>query len=237
MLPTELCRARVHRALGDARARSTCCRAERARSAAPRTTWLRAEALSELAELLHEAGRADEAADVAARGRAARRRRRAASSGRWRRCGCRRSLTGDADAGRAYLELAERERLAVRGRAGAARARRARRRPARSTSLAAHRRVRRPRRRAVAAARGVGAARRRADARRGRPRASARRSPTPRSGSCGSCCDGLTNRQIAAALHYSPKTVEVYLSRIYAKTKCASRVELVRAHGTGSANG
>ena len=42
-------------------------------------------------------------------------------------------------------------------------------------------------------------------------------------------CDGLTNRQIAAALHYSPKTVEVYLSRIYAKTKCASRVELVRA--------
>ena len=41
--------------------------------------------------------------------------------------------------------------------------------------------------------------------------------------------DGLTNKQIAAALHYSPKTVEVYLSRIYAKTQCSSRVELVRA--------
>jgi DNA-binding CsgD family transcriptional regulator len=46
--------------------------------------------------------------------------------------------------------------------------------------------------------------------------------------------DGLTNKQIASALHYSPKTVEVYLSRIYAKTGCASRVELVRELESGA---
>jgi DNA-binding NarL/FixJ family response regulator len=46
--------------------------------------------------------------------------------------------------------------------------------------------------------------------------------------------DGLTNKQIASALHYSPKTVEVYLSRIYAKTQCSSRVELVRALDGGA---
>jgi DNA-binding CsgD family transcriptional regulator len=46
--------------------------------------------------------------------------------------------------------------------------------------------------------------------------------------------DGLTNRQIAAAMHYSPKTVEVYLSRVYAKTQCASRMELIRAVDAGA---
>jgi DNA-binding NarL/FixJ family response regulator len=46
--------------------------------------------------------------------------------------------------------------------------------------------------------------------------------------------DGLTNRQIAAAMHYSRKTIEVYLSRVYAKTGCASRLELVRAVDTGA---
>ena len=40
---------------------------------------------------------------------------------------------------------------------------------------------------------------------------------------------GLTNRQIASALHYSPKTVDVYLSRLYRKTNSASRIELIRA--------
>jgi DNA-binding CsgD family transcriptional regulator len=46
--------------------------------------------------------------------------------------------------------------------------------------------------------------------------------------------DGLTNRQIAAAMHYSEKTVEVYLSRVYAKTGCASRVKLVQAVASGA---
>jgi len=40
--------------------------------------------------------------------------------------------------------------------------------------------------------------------------------------------DGLTNKQIAAALHYSPRTVEVYLSRIYNKLNVSSRLELAR---------
>ena len=46
--------------------------------------------------------------------------------------------------------------------------------------------------------------------------------------------EGLSNRQIATALHYSPKTIEVYLSRLYAKTGFASRLELIRAVDTGA---
>jgi DNA-binding CsgD family transcriptional regulator len=40
--------------------------------------------------------------------------------------------------------------------------------------------------------------------------------------------EGLTNRAIAERLAYSVKTIEAYLSRIYAKTGCANRVELAR---------
>jgi DNA-binding NarL/FixJ family response regulator len=40
---------------------------------------------------------------------------------------------------------------------------------------------------------------------------------------------GMRNREIAAALHYSPRSIEVYLSRIYAKLRVSSRLELVRA--------
>jgi DNA-binding CsgD family transcriptional regulator len=40
---------------------------------------------------------------------------------------------------------------------------------------------------------------------------------------------GLNNPQIAEELHYSRKTVEVYLSRVYAKTGLHSRVELALA--------
>ncbi|KOX18771.1 hypothetical protein ADK67_35025 [Saccharothrix sp. NRRL B-16348] len=39
---------------------------------------------------------------------------------------------------------------------------------------------------------------------------------------------GMRNRDIAAALHYSPRTIEVYLSRIYAKLGVSSRLELAR---------
>ncbi len=46
--------------------------------------------------------------------------------------------------------------------------------------------------------------------------------------------EGLSNRQIATAMHYSPKTIEVYLSRLYAKTGCSSRLELIRAVDTGA---
>ena len=46
--------------------------------------------------------------------------------------------------------------------------------------------------------------------------------------------EGLSNRQIATAMHYSMKTIEVYLSRVYAKTECASRLELIRAVDAGA---
>jgi DNA-binding CsgD family transcriptional regulator len=47
---------------------------------------------------------------------------------------------------------------------------------------------------------------------------------------------GLRNRDIATALHYSPRTIEVYLSRIYGKLRVSSRLELARAlDGAGPA--
>ncbi|MDK3256905.1 ATP-binding protein [Blastococcus capsensis] len=39
--------------------------------------------------------------------------------------------------------------------------------------------------------------------------------------------DGLNNREIAEAMHYSRKTVEAYLSRLYRKTGSTSRISLV----------
>ncbi len=44
---------------------------------------------------------------------------------------------------------------------------------------------------------------------------------------------GLTNRQISAVMHYSVKTIEVYLSRLYQKLGCHSRLELVLAAERG----
>ncbi len=38
--------------------------------------------------------------------------------------------------------------------------------------------------------------------------------------------EGCTNQQIARSLHISVKTVEAYLTRLYRKTSCSSRVEL-----------
>jgi DNA-binding CsgD family transcriptional regulator len=46
--------------------------------------------------------------------------------------------------------------------------------------------------------------------------------------------EGMTNKEIANALFLSPKTVEVYLSRLYAKVECASRVELAVAVQSGA---
>lgn len=45
--------------------------------------------------------------------------------------------------------------------------------------------------------------------------------------------DGLSNKQIAQTMHYSVKTVEVYLTRLYAKTGYSGRLELVRAVDAG----
>lgn len=49
----------------------------------------------------------------------------------------------------------------------------------------------------------------------------------------GLVAQGMTNKEIAAALHYSVKTVEVYLTRVYAKTGSSSRIELARAVDSG----
>jgi DNA-binding CsgD family transcriptional regulator len=48
---------------------------------------------------------------------------------------------------------------------------------------------------------------------------------------------GLTNRQISAVLHYSAKTIEVYVSRLYQKVGCHSRLELVLAAERGELSG
>jgi DNA-binding CsgD family transcriptional regulator len=44
---------------------------------------------------------------------------------------------------------------------------------------------------------------------------------------------GRTNRQIAEAMHLSVKSVEAYLTRVYAKTGCATRLELALALAEG----
>jgi DNA-binding CsgD family transcriptional regulator/tetratricopeptide (TPR) repeat protein len=44
---------------------------------------------------------------------------------------------------------------------------------------------------------------------------------------------GLTNRQISSVMHYSAKTIEVYLSRLYQKVGYHSRLELVLAAERG----
>jgi DNA-binding CsgD family transcriptional regulator len=44
----------------------------------------------------------------------------------------------------------------------------------------------------------------------------------------GLVADGLSNKAIGEQLAYSTKTIETYLSRIYAKTGCRNRVELAR---------
>ena len=48
---------------------------------------------------------------------------------------------------------------------------------------------------------------------------------------------GLTNRQISAVMHYSAKTIEVYVSRLYQKVGYHSRLELVLAAERGELSG
>nr|WP_042184443.1 LuxR C-terminal-related transcriptional regulator [Kibdelosporangium sp. MJ126-NF4]CEL16299.1 regulatory protein, LuxR [Kibdelosporangium sp. MJ126-NF4]CTQ94222.1 regulatory protein, LuxR [Kibdelosporangium sp. MJ126-NF4] len=49
--------------------------------------------------------------------------------------------------------------------------------------------------------------------------------------------EGKTNRQIAAVLGVSEKTVESYLTQLFTKTGCRTRVELTAAHADGRLNG
>ena len=47
---------------------------------------------------------------------------------------------------------------------------------------------------------------------------------------------GLTNREISSLMHHSTKTIEVYVSRLYHKVGCRSRLELVKAVERGEIN-
>jgi len=46
--------------------------------------------------------------------------------------------------------------------------------------------------------------------------------------------DGMSNKQIAAALHVTVNTVEVHLARAYAKLGVRSRAQLAKRLGRGS---
>jgi DNA-binding CsgD family transcriptional regulator len=229
--PVVVCNARVKRALGQSEEAMALLAQQRERARERRTTWRRPELLAELAELLAEDGRQAEAREVAKE-----------VSG-WAAQPCRfewplaalnlRSLLwGEKKAARTWLELAEQEQMPFE-RAKAA---------LRLGSLDVD-----PRTHLTDAYRqfdvlGAGPWRRKA-ATELRTRGITVPRPAQRAGATltdteaqlvSLVRDGLTNKQIASALHYSPKTVEVYLSRIYAKTGCASRVELVREVESGA---
>jgi DNA-binding CsgD family transcriptional regulator len=226
-----LCRARVLRALGDVDGAVELLTAQVERSGEKRVQLRRGELLVELAELYVSLDRKADAAGVAAALDEF-----AASSGRYEPSllapYVRAIVDRDADAGRAYLDRAEREQVAFE---------RARARlvlgeldvdPADHLVQAYH----------AFDALSAGPWRRRTAS---VMRARGVRVPRPAQRIGGALtdaeerlvrlvADGLTNRQIAAAMHYSEKTVEVYLSRVYAKTGCGSRVKLVQALASGT---
>jgi DNA-binding CsgD family transcriptional regulator len=224
--PGTLAGARVKRALGEHDEALELLSRQRERSRERRTTWKRPELLSELAELLAEMERLDEAREVAE------------EVDSWAARPCRFEwplaslrlraiLHDDREAAHAYLELATTERIPFEQ----ARARLV------LGSLDVDPREHLTEAHRTFDALGAGPWRRRSAA---ALRTRGITVPRPKGREGGVLTDteaqlvrlvrdGLTNKQIASALHYSPKTVEVYLSRVYAKTNCSSRVELVRA--------
>ena len=224
--PVTLVGARVRRALGKSGEAIDLLAAQRQRSRERRTTWRRPELLAELAETLAAEERLDEAREVAEEvAEAASRPCRF----EWRLMAprLRALLWDDEDAAASYLAVAQEEGI----RFEEARARLV------LGSLDVDAREHLTKAYRTFDALGAGPWRRRA-ANALRTRGITVPRPAKREGGVLTDVevqlvrlvrDGLTNKQIAAALHYSPKTVEVYLSRIYAKTQCSSRVELVRA--------
>jgi DNA-binding CsgD family transcriptional regulator len=230
----EVCRARVLRALGNPEGAARGLSAQEERARAKGVQLRRAEVLAELAELALEQGREEQAARFAADLDEL-----AQDSARFEprliRPYVHALLRRDVAAAREYLEVAERERVAFE---------RARARlvlgelddEPESNLLAAYQ---------AFDALAAGPWRRRAAS---ALRERGLRVPRPARRSAGGLteaeerlvrlvADGLTNRQIATAMHYSEKTVEVYLSRVYAKTGYGSRVKLVQAVAAGSVLG
>ena len=194
---------------------------------------------ADLIEAYVRAGRREEAEAVLARLRGATpaSRARATRAARAARCrGLLRRATPERPraAFDAALALHDGPADAVRARAHAARARRAAaaRQAARRGARAADRRARRvraARRAAVGRARADRAARHRRAGER-----APRRRPRPSSSrrtSCRSPCSsrqGMTNREAAAALFLSPKTIEYHLGQIYRKLDVRGRAQLAR---------
>lgn len=225
-----LVQARLRRALDDRDGAEALLRAERERSTPGGSVWKLAEVLVELVEVLLDDGRPDEAAELADELESV------AARTRWPESGlaARRARTlvdRDVDAARAYLALAEDERWEDER--------------ARALLLLgeldddpAHHLVQAyklfdglgatPLRRRAAAGlrtRGLTVPRRRVESAALLTETEVELVRLVR--------EGLSNRQIATALHYSPKTIEVYLSRVYTKTGCPSRLELIRAVDRG----
>jgi DNA-binding CsgD family transcriptional regulator len=228
-----LCQARVQRALDDGASALAALERQRDRADERRMNWKRAELLAELADLLAASDRLDDARAVAEEVEAE---ARAQSRYDWPLAALRlrAELWEDIEAARAYSDLAEAEQIEFE--------------EARAAlvlgTLDVDRQDTLTRAYKAFDALDAGPWRRRA-ATELRTRGLKVPRPARRGGDGGALTDtearlvrlvrdGLTNRQIATAMHYSPKTVEVYLSRIYAKTRCASRVELVRALESGS---
>ncbi len=223
-------RARLRRALDDRAGAEALLQDERRAAVAGGSAWLLAEVLEELVELLHGAGRLDEAAAVALEAEAV-----AARTG-WpeatvpaRRA--RALLDGDVDAAREAGAVADAEGWVVEA-ARAALLRGELGDDPGTTLPLAYRAFdavgATPRRRRAAAAlraRGLSVPRRAVRAASSLTETELQLARLVH--------DGLSNRQIAAALHYSPKTIEVYLSRLYGKTGCTSRLELIRAIDAG----
>lgn len=226
-----LIRARLAHAVGDRAAAYELLTRERERSARWGTKWKLADVLRELVDVLLEEGRTEEAREATAELEAL-----AATVG-WPEAQlpalrARAIAYGDADAARAYAELAEAERWEVERAHAALVLGELDVEPGQHLGLA------------YRLFDGWGAAplrRRAAAGLRARGLTVPRRTTQPSSVLTETevqlirlVRESLSNQQIATAMHYSTKTIEVYLSRIYVKTGCASRLELIRAVDTGA---
>ena len=217
----------------------------------PRLAFARAEAIAEpgatrftvdLIEALVELGRRDDAVEILDwyEGNA-RRLERASALANCRRCrGLLAAQVGDVDAALAYYEeaLAWHDRVEIpldRGRTllalGVAQRRAKRRREARATLE-----------NALAVFEGIGAAlwaeRARGELRRISGRAPTTGALTPAEERVAALvAEGKTNREVAAALFLSDRTVEGHLSRIFGKLGVRHRTELARALASRQSQG
>jgi DNA-binding CsgD family transcriptional regulator len=224
-------RARLHRAVGDRTAAMELLARERDRSARGGTLWMLSEVLRELVDVHLEEGRSGAAQEATAE------LEQLAETVGWPEARlpalrARAVVYGDVDAARGYAELAESEGWEVERAHAALVLGELDEDPGHNLTQAYK----------LFDTWGAAPLRRRAAAGlRSRGLTVPRRSTQPSSELTETevqlirlVRQSLSNQQIATAMHYSTKTIEVYLSRIYVKTGCASRLELIRAVDTGA---